>query len=318
MEGWATMAKRLGSLVFALSVLLVAYPPPAGGTKSQDCPAAKPAPPGKNTSTPSTPTAPIAPPPRLTVEVGQVSLAGILVVTSDQEKTFAPDISKNDLFFPKAKGSDANVKAKVVTPDGRTLVAALPPGALSGTVRIEVTLDGDKKTLSVPLAVSTPSWYFPGSLLLYLPVGFAGIVFLVILYVLGMGLRQPGNSASPPPNKSLEAKPTSTSRRWNLWVALADKPGVPSPPVPGVQAALADQPQPPPDQQLSSLSRFIAFIGALVLIPWSAAILALTVYWYALTGTIDQNLSNLTGLFVAQVGFFFPYVANQVKEIFKK
>jgi len=89
MEGWATMAKRLGSLVFALSVLLVAYPPPAGGTKSQDCPAAKPAPPGKNTSTPSTPTAPIAPPPRLTVEVGQVSLAGILVVTSDQEKTFS-------------------------------------------------------------------------------------------------------------------------------------------------------------------------------------------------------------------------------------
>jgi len=64
----------------------------AEGTKIQESASAKSALLGQVNPAPLTPTAPNTPKPRLSVEVAEVSLAGILVVTSGKEKTFASDI----------------------------------------------------------------------------------------------------------------------------------------------------------------------------------------------------------------------------------
>ncbi len=273
--------------------------------------------------------------------IGSVSRAGILVVSAEENQAFDPNLENVSLSFP---GVDNPVKPQLITPDGRTLMAQIPNRAKSGQIIIKnnppaqpTPQAGEKPAPGTPgtppkepvkkappgagktpatartqpaagagtaaavkgpylvsLVIMQDPWANVGSWYMFILIALLG-VFLLLLPLI---------------NKILKKAFPESFQGFSLVAALSFNPKV---------LARADNPpgDDKPPEYVSSLSRLIAFIGVIVLVPWCVAVLTLSIYFYAHNGE-PPNLSGLLNFFLAQVAFFFPYLASKLAEVIKK
>ena len=227
---------------------------------------------------------------KLTLLPAQVPAGGLLVVTSNQDRTFDLQASNNEVIFLVGKDKQEVAKARVVSPDGRTIVVTVPSPAKSGEITIK---SGGREIGQAGLTLTEP----PAGNWLYIVMAWFPIMFFAIILIwLARSLRKdPGWKLGEALSEHLEEK-----------ILLRDANNQPifktgtQEPIYEVRYKFA-----------SSSSRVIAFIGLFAIITGIFAILIPATYWFARTQEVPE-LGPFSTFLIAQAGIFTPYIANKV------
>ena len=235
------------------------------------------------------PATPAAAPPKATIVAlpEKISPGSLLVLSSDQDGTFDLNPGGNDLTFPLPQKNQQVVKAIAVSPDGRSLVATIPPQAQSGEIAVKNKKTGQTYDLPLELRPGESST----NLYIYwvvFPLAFYLIIICVIYLFLKHGEISPG-------------------KKWTLHEALSEY-------IPIKKEVKDDQGNvliKEVNELASSSSRLIAFMGFVSLIVWVVAVMLPFLYWFSRTG-ITPDLGNVSTFVLAQAGVFAPYLASKV------